>query len=296
VIDEGNHQPWPREVIDAVARFKQGDLVERPPLFYFATPRYGVWDFTRMQATDADQGGELFEVDPEDGPPFGLITTQTCDLTEQSPRPRQPWIKVAPVYEASGALPDEGRRNQARQHQIGHLVVLTNQTLPSGLWVADLRIEAPIEKSWLIGRDPVTGFETEAQYLKLAERLAGRSNRPALDNTVSNLVVRSLRAGFDKLSRLKKADIIGELQEVRLETNDPRMAITSARLMVITYDDPTPEAIRLWFDLWWDTAQEECRSAGIALIANHYTTLAKLSAADYVPAIPLDFDYLSPDD
>lgn len=296
MIDEGNSEPWPQEVIDAVARFKQGDLVERPPFFYFAAPRYGIWDLTRAQPAEAEGEGEILELDPDDAPPYGLITTQTCDLNEQNPRPRQPWFKVAPVYDASALLPDESRRRQARQHQIGHLLVLTGRTLPSGLWVADLRIEVPVEKGWLVGREPIEGFETEAQCLKLAERLAGRHSRPALDNNISNLVVRSLRKAFGHLRGRKRADLVAQIQELRLATSSPRMAITSAQLMVITFEDPAPGWVRDWFDAWWDTARIECEDAGIVLLSNRYTTLAKLTAADYVPAIPLDFDYLSPDE
>lgn len=47
MIDAGIAHPWPREVLEAVARFKQGDLVERPPFFYAATRSYGIWAFTR---------------------------------------------------------------------------------------------------------------------------------------------------------------------------------------------------------------------------------------------------------
>jgi hypothetical protein len=39
--------------------------------------------------------------------------------------------------------------------------------------VVDLRIEVPLEKSWLVGHNPLVGEADEAEYLRLAARLAG---------------------------------------------------------------------------------------------------------------------------
>lgn len=295
MIDAGILEPWPPEVIAAVARFKQGDLVERPPFFYYAALNHGLWDFTRDQG-NAGGEGELLVLDPEDSPPYGLITTQTCDLSEQRPTPQQPWFKVAPVYEASDILQDSNRQRQVQQRQIGHLVLLTGPTLAPGLWVADLRIEVPLEKGWLVGRERIEGFATEAEYLSLAKCLGRRYDRPALDNAVSNCVVRSLRKRLHVLKGQRKADLVGELQELRLATDGPRMKVTSAQLVVFTHKDLPPALVTDWFDAWWDTARIDCEGKGLTLLFSRYTTLAKMAAVDYESTIPLDFDYLSPDE
>jgi hypothetical protein len=280
-------------VLEAVSRFKQGDVVEAPPFFYCAAPRYGLWELSGL-ADDPAAPQEVLELAPEDGPPYGLITTQTCDLYEQSPRPKQPWIKIAPVYDMGGAL-DKGQRKQVANHEIGHLVMLTGNNLPSGLWIADLRIEVPVEKGWLVGREPITAFETEDDYLRLARRLARRADRPALDNAVSICVVRSLREQLGKLGKAERASLTGEIRELRLAITGPRLTPSAARLIIIAHDTPS-ERVKEWFDEWWEAAREGCHAIGVTLLGNRYATMASLTAADYDTAVALDFDYLSPDD
>lgn len=294
MIDAHLRCPWPAEVLDAVARFKQGHLVESPPFFYVAAPKHGVWNFTR-EAGDPNLCGDLLEVAAEDTSPYGLITTQTCDLNEQSVSPKQPWIKIAPVYPADSIL-KPGQDKQITNHAVGHLVKLTNPMLPTGFWVADLRIEVPIEKSWLVGRRPIAGFADEAGYLKLAERLARRCDRPALANVISEEVVRALKQGLQKLSKTEKAELLQHVKELRLLTDGNRLNPVAAQLMVITVDNPAPLIVQKWFDEWWDMAQAACDPKGLILLGNQWATLTTLTAADYVASIPLDFAYLSPDD
>lgn len=293
MIDAGNSHPWSPEVVAASARFKQGALVEQPPFFYAAGSRHGVWAFTRAVG-DPSLMSELLEIDPADGPPFGLITTQTCDLNEQSPRPKQPWLMVAPVYQADTLL-DQSQRTQVEQGQIGHLVMLAPPPLPAGIWVADLRIEVPLEKSWLVGKQPIEAFPDEDGYLRLARRLAQRRERPALDNVLSDGIVRSLRDGFRRL-RGRRHQLVAQIREIRLFVDGTRLAPTAARLLVITHAKPSPAEVTRWFDSWWDEARSICQQQGLSLLANRYATLDTMTAADYVTSVPLDFDYLSPDD
>lgn len=89
MINEGLTDEWPADVIAAVSAFQQGDLVEKPPLFYVGSGRFGVWGLTREWG-DTTLTEELFELDPEFCPPYGMITTETGDLTEEDAAPRQP--------------------------------------------------------------------------------------------------------------------------------------------------------------------------------------------------------------
>lgn len=293
MIDARILRPWPPEVLEAVSRFKQGDLVVAPPFFYCTAPRHGLWELSRL-ADDPDAPQEVLELDPEDGPPYGLITTQTCDVYEQSPRPKQPWIKIAPVYDLEAAL-DKGQRKQVANHEIGHLVILTASGLPPGLWIADLRIEVPVEKGWLVGRELIAAFDTEADYIRLARRLARRSDRPALDNAVSDCVVRALREWLKTTGKARREALLGEVREFRLAISGPRLAPTAAQLIVIAYD-ALSEPAETAFDEWCEAARPGCQAGGVALLGNRYATMASLTAADYDAAVALDFDYLSPDD
>lgn len=148
---------WPAAVQEAVASFEQGALVEAPPFFYVGSAKYGIWRFTR-EIGDVDLPSELFELDPEEAPKYGMITTETCDLVEEAGRPRQPWISVAPVFLLENL--DGNSSSLLRKKRVAYMRQLTAPQFSDGTWVVDVRIEFPIEKSWLVGREPIQAFSS----------------------------------------------------------------------------------------------------------------------------------------
>jgi hypothetical protein len=138
VIDEGLEQPWSQPVRAAVEPFLQGHLIARPPPFYAADLRHPVWRTTRLAAdelTETDRGEDLVDLAAEDRPPYGIITTQSCDLAEERPEPQQPWLTVAPVYPLVPDSPLLGR---------DYIYELAPPGIAGEVWVADLRIEMPL--------------------------------------------------------------------------------------------------------------------------------------------------------
>jgi hypothetical protein len=176
VIDEHINRPWPPEVAQALAPFKQGDLLEKPPFFYGRHPTIELVDAGGPGGTES----QVHELHPDDAPPYGIITTQTCDLNKQG-TPTQPWFQVSPVY----VVGDERILDKA------YAVELTGP--PADRFVADLRIELPLEKSLLVGREPIPGFatdeEAEAFGRLLGQRRARHSrtslSRPSSDRSAS---------------------------------------------------------------------------------------------------------------
>lgn len=158
MIDEWiDPQVWPQAVQDAAAQFEQGAIVEQPPFFYVGSAEYGIWRLTR-ETGDPSLSSELFELDPLDSPPFGMITTETCDLVEEDGRPRQPWISVAPVYELANL--DTNTLSLLANNRVAYMRRLTAERFSESTWVADVRIEFPVEKSWLVGKQPIPAFNT----------------------------------------------------------------------------------------------------------------------------------------
>ena len=92
-------------------RFAKEDLVANPPFFYWANLEHPVWDVTFDEA-DRDDADVMIALAPEDCPPLGIITTQSCDLAE--PEPKRPWFCLAPVVEIGvfGAASSENIRAQ----------------------------------------------------------------------------------------------------------------------------------------------------------------------------------------
>src|SRR5579875_3034251 len=118
VIDDGLPEEWDPRVREASLAFKQGHLVAEPPFLYVAAAQYGLYSLTR-EFGDPAQPDEIFE--SEQRPPYGLITTETCDLSEEDARkPRHAWVSVAPVYDLSGRL-DESQIENLRSNRVGYM-------------------------------------------------------------------------------------------------------------------------------------------------------------------------------
>jgi hypothetical protein len=282
VID-GQLESWSDEVRLSMQRLKQGSVVPLPPMFYGADTRFPTWSLTAL-ADEDDDPEQILQVHRDDGPPLGIVLTQTCDLV----REQQPWVQVAPVF-ALNSLPEHLRGN-AERGKVLYMVPLTHDVLPAGgPWIADLRMEVPMEKGWFVERQVYEAFGEEQEYLSFAERLAGRRARPALADVVITHVVKPLRNWLGQV----EPGVHEPVSEVRLAVGGNRLMPDRAGLLVLTERDPLPPAPREAWDSWWDETREPAAQAGLALVANRYETLRTLAAIDYRDSAPLDFEYLS---
>lgn len=200
----------------------------------------------------------------------------------------------SPVYALDDQ--DDGRKRQIARGEVNYLAHLSGQNFASGFWVADFRIEVPVEKSWLVGREPIAGLASEEDCLRLAERLARRRNRPALANIVVEGIVQPLRKALQKLGKTKRASILDPIEELRLSVDPNRLQPRTVQLIVITKDNQDTEALVEWFDGWWCNIQGATEEAGLTLISNRYTTLGNMTAREYTSSVALDFSHLSPDE
>jgi hypothetical protein len=261
VIQEGLQEGWPRGITAAVDPFQQGHLIENPPIFYATDLRGPIWGPGRTIAEEASSealGVEVVELDPEDGPPYGVITSQTCEIAEDRPEPLHPWIQVAPVYRC-----DPGSKLLERDF----VVRLDPPGLAGEVWVADLRLETPLEKSLLLGRKPIEAFGDQGGYEDFGNELGGRRGRPALGGaiyevfTATMLAVRNVNKTSKKTVKRFRDDIykmkLGIEQGSRLEPQ-------AARLYVVTRKEPGEEMKKFFAD-WWDRASEIASARGLDL-------------------------------
>ncbi|MGA3058709.1 MAG: hypothetical protein ABSE70_11910 [Candidatus Limnocylindrales bacterium] len=290
MIDDRIPSEWPQVVLDAVRQFRQGDVVEEPPFFYFRSDEHALWNL-QFEPDDEARDGSIAELDPADGPPYGLITTQTCDLFEEGTRPRQPWFAVAPVYDITSKVTG-GQREQIRRGEVGHLILLTADWLGEGTWVADLRIEVPVEKGWLVGREPRKGFASLPESKTLAARLATRRGRPALSAALTARIVLPLRTWLkDKGRRYRD-----EVASLRLLTaDDPAVSLVGGLIVVVAGDGLTDDAKDAW-KAFEDGLIDAAAEHGVTALPFRYGTYDDFTGRDIVASVQLDFDYLSPTD
>jgi len=285
---------WPSGVLSALRQFVQGDVVEKPPFFYFADPARPVWARTRAYAAGSD-GPEVIEMPDNAGPPYGVITSQTCDIGEEdAQRPIRPWVQLCPVYDRVTDLDSGWRRKLAKGDGPRYLMHLP--ALPGGFWVADFRIEVPVEKGWLATCAKLDGFRDEAAQRKVGERIAMLRSRPAFADRFVRLVQRPLVTALKEL-RSTKRDLYdrmdAQVEEVAVELNsllDPR----DARITLLVPGQVDPD-IEDWWRSWWDTTSESCSNAGLDLQAFAIRKTSEVTVAEYRRMTTVPLTRISPE-
>jgi hypothetical protein len=290
MIDSGlPSDDWDQEVVEAAARFDLGDLVKSPPLFYAAVPSRGIWGPTPLLADQVEAGEEaVIEVDEEERPPFGIITSPGCDVDDIR---RKPWVQVAPVYESSAVY--SSQMADVRRDAVPHLVLLEPPDL-DGTWVADLRLEVPVEKSWLAGRDPIAAFGSDEGRRHFARRVSGRTERPALPQTVHDLVVRPLRRWLNRAGTQVQA-LLGEAGvEFRMRIREDDDGGVSCEILVIGRRGPIPPSIVERIDTWWDGIPRDADQP-VVLLGCRYGTSDEFTMSEYLGSVLLDDSFLGED-
>jgi hypothetical protein len=213
--------------------------VEAPPFFYFADPSRPVWARTHAYTADSE-GPEVIEMPDGAGPPYGVITSQTCDIGEEdADRPIRPWAQISPVYDRSADL-DSGWRRKLQRGE-GPRYIMHLPALTGGFWVADFRIEVPVEKGWLATRRRLDGFADEAAQRRLGERIAMLRSRPAFAGRFVDLVQRPLVVALKDL-RATNRDLYDRMEsqvdevavelDSLLDPHDARITLLVERHMI----------------------------------------------------------------
>jgi hypothetical protein len=280
MIDGGIATDWPPKVVAAVAKFDQGDLVEAPPFFYAGVPGKAVWYATAAfaQEDDADEC-IVVDLDPQDRSPYGILTSQGCDVVDVA---RKPWVQVAPVFDAR----EDPRLPEIRREAIPHLVLLDPPTL-DGVWVADLRLEMPIEKSWLVGRNPIPGFRDDDARTNFGRHLGARLQRPALPDEVHDVVVRPLRRWLQRLGTGVRSALAESAVEFRLSFRSSPDGRHKCRLLAIARRGPFPADLAERLDQWWSEVGASM-SSDLVLLGCRCGTVDEFTMRDYLASVLLD--------
>ncbi len=227
----------------------------------------------------------------EERPPYGLITTQTCDLVEEG-RPKRPWVLIAPVYLWSA--PTGNLRRIAQGRGFDYLVAVTGLVAPEGtIWVADLRLMVAVEKGWLVGRTVLDGFASEEEYQVLAERLAKRFSRPAYAQSIVDHV---LKPSYELWGQI--IDAYGgndPIIDVGMKLGRSRLDPVNVQLVFLLGGDVTPE-LRAHIMDWWQPLSESARTSGLEFLAPRFVRIDELTAEEYRALDILDAAALSPPD
>jgi hypothetical protein len=268
---------------------------------YLADPEAPVWAESVRFAGEVATSGDPSE--PEiirfpDGltPPYGMVTTQTCDLVEEDADPPSwPWAQLVPVYDMDGAL-NSGVKKLLQQGG-GRRSLLHVPALSPGFFVADLRISFPVEKGWLARQARIDGFGTEELRERVGDRLALLSGRPAFAGSFVATIQKPLTEALRELKRADRAAFdrmneavpeVGVLMDSRLTPSDVQVVVISS----VPLDGPETE----WWNAWWDGCRQRAADVGISLQALDFKVLDNTySAAEYRRLTHLPLANVSPD-
>ena len=272
-----SREGWPPEVLEAAALFSCGDVLERPPFFYAAQPRFAVLEETKRYDDELATASDVIDA-PHLAPPFGILTSQTCDIREFGyATPTKPFVSVAPVFDGTDVLPADWLSLLRKGRQIQaflHVPLLDNYR--TGVWVADLRVEFPVEKSWLVGRTPIAGFADDAAAATLGRAISEIRNRPAWADEVIEAVQSVLDTDLRRVRQEDKqlyVQLVSEIAEVGARTDSmvkPRFVQLAA-----FYEGGISQSSLDWWNSICDAMAEELRSRGIEA---HAPTTHDLSA------------------
>jgi hypothetical protein len=282
LIQEGLDDNWPSSIKEAIEPFKQGHLIPCPPVFYAAVPEHGIWTPSREVELEAGESSALIDLHPEDRPPYGLITSQSCEVVEERDPPLQPWVQIAPVYKVG-----EDSKLLVRDF----IARLDPPDLEDGPWVVDLRIEMPVEKSLLVGVTPIEAFGEDAGYEELGRKLGYRRGRPALHGVFHELfgvTMGQMKTG-DKPGRKRARRVREQIYKLALKIESgTKLQPQAAGLYIVTAGSPDAEAKEL-FDEWWDLAREVGKEHGLELLPNRWLDADNLeiSLAEYEQLIEI---------
>lgn len=279
-----SRESWPQEVLDAAALFACGDVVENPPFFYFADPKYGVLRRTKEYFDSEYVGPELLDA-PEIGSPFGVLTSQTCDVGEiDFDPPVRPFVSIAPVIDATDLL-DGGQRKLLRSGRriatFLHLPKLSE--VATGFWVADFRIELPVEKSWLVGKRPIKGFDTEAQAKLIPKVLNDIRSRPAWARVINICVEGSLRDSLSQLRQKERATfdlVLEQLEQIGVRA-DNMIEPTTAQLAAFTRAAEIAPSVKAWWSEVTEVIARVLEDEGIVTLPTEIHDLNKCPVATH---------------
>lgn len=295
-IDDGlppDRSAWPDGVLDRMQSLAQGHVLRNPPLFYFADPAHPIWARTRAY-TDGSVGPEVVEAGEEAVPAYGMITSQTCDVVEEmSDRPLRPWVQLSPVYNRSDL--NSGLRILISAGK-GPRYLFHVPQLPGGFWVADLRIEYPVEKGWVAGQEALDGLGSQALRMRLSERLGLLRSRPAFAQEFVDAVQRPL---VEQLRALKATHkdlyerMDAQVDEVCVELDD-HLSPTQGRVTLLLERPVDPDVLS-WWNGWWDTASQAVEAVGFILHSFEARLATELRVSEYKRMTAVPLERLSPD-
>ncbi|MFC7259702.1 hypothetical protein [Streptomyces lutosisoli] len=281
--DFGSSLPWGDHYWDHFNRFRQGHLVTDIPVVFLGSTSTPLWAAETESIRDSLT--EAFYVALEKGSPlrYGMITTQGCDIL----RPDMPWVGVVPVYNAALHF-DRGKLGLIGANRMTHILpIMPPWREADEKWVADLRLEVPVEKTTLLTCEPIEAYEAEEHYANVAERLGALRRRAAVPELCLKHVVQPLYDYVRAQDEGVQGRMLASVHETRI-WQDQHDIPTRAQLFIILKDESVDDHDHDAWDEAFNHVYVSAAEAGITLMPTRTVTYDTLSARDLLRSLPVD--------
>jgi hypothetical protein len=161
-----------------------------------------------------------------------------------------------------------------------------------GLWLADLRIEMPIEKGWLVGRQPIRGFADLSDYRRFSSRLQQLRARVASEDNATDRMLEHLRK-FLARDAARAVSALQDVSSLMYEEHGESRSPSIITLHVFPSDAELPEHACALFDEWYDECVGVCRAEGCSLMPPEYE--AQASPRLFEQLVRVDLADLTPE-
>jgi hypothetical protein len=233
-----NAYTFSEAVIAALNELDQGTILAKVPIVYAADGAHAVLQRS-VHALGSTLGGvHLIEMD-------AMVTSQTCDIRGPG-AVKKPFLTVAPVYEARYLSPREGATALRRR---SYIIPLSGPHFANELYIADLRFEAAIEKSVVVGRQHYAPFSDRSESLELAKKLGESRRRAAFDPIIEQQILQPLE-------NLLPPEYAAQIYEVRVDADPNISRASTVTLIVACYPDADVAALTDLLSAWYDDLRE----------------------------------------
>jgi len=281
-LDWGRSRQWPDGMKESLDRFRQGHLLDDVPAFYLASATMPLWDRSTSVVHDLGLNAAIAVEDPV---VFrrAVLLTQACDVMKDS----HPWVTAAPAYDAGLTL-DPKRLGNIRARNVWHLYPLDPPWASDGqVWVADLRLEVPVEKTLLLKREPLEAFADDAGYALFVEHIAGMRRRPALAEACYEHVITPMFDWLKSLGTAERNRLMAPVAELRVQPDHPTTP-KSVTVFVVLREEARAEFDRGAWEDGFAQIYARTQGGGVTLQGPEVDTLWDMSARDYVTSVPVE--------
>ncbi len=213
-----------------------------------------------------------------------MVVSQTCDIVRNCKE--RPFLEVCPLVEVEPSNLKEIER--CRRPQYAYVPGVSNHNL-----VADLDRIMTIEKGMILKWKRIVGCCTDIEFRNLSQALARKRLRVAFPDDFVKLAGKlqvRIKEKHDKNS--DEGRDLRSLREIRVQAA-PSWDAESVEIMLYFIRESGSEALSDWSEQLekWKNMIPPC--GRFKEVNGIVTTLADLTAQDYVSSDPLDLDHLS---